>query len=118
MAITITTAEQVESVKPDSEFWQINAYSADATGNEEILAAASGYTHHILHLDMSWLSATESVTLNADATAVYGPVATIIGHVHEDFHSPLSFGSGKAIKIDAEGAWKVHAFIEGCTTKD
>ena len=117
MAITVTEVESRDP-KPDSVHWQLNFYSANATGNETILAAVAGSTHCIEHLDISWESATESVVLNADATAVYGPIATIIGHIHENFHNPMSFGSGKAIKIDAEGAWHVQGFIEGFTVKD
>ena len=101
--------------------WIVNAYSADASGCETVLAAVSG-KRHIMECVTVVCGSAIDVTIgdgessSAVETTRLGPLDMAAG---SSVTIPLPGGlyctSGKAITIDAEGAGKVCVIIKGRT---
>lgn len=111
MAITVTTLRTLGPA------WSIHGYSADAQGNETLKDAVSGKSHYIRKIMIHTVSAI-TVTLNADTTAILGPIlfATTAGApVTYEFVHPVKVTAGAALKVDAGGAGAVNVIVEGFT---
>jgi hypothetical protein len=111
MAITLTTLRSV------GKSWAVHGYSADATGNETLVAAVTGKSHWIKKIAIHCITAT-TVTINQDTTLVLGPfnfLTTVSTPFVYEFTEPIRLTAGTAIKVDAGGAGAVNVIIEGFT---
>ena len=102
--------------------WCINATSADATGNEILLAAQAtkeGLKERIRIRDITINCAVATtVVINEDTTALLGPfsfsaAAAGLQNVVLHFEEPISLGEGKALRVDAGGAGAVCVVASG-----
>ena len=101
--------------------WIVNAYSADASGCETILAAVAGKRHVIEHITIVSGSAID-VTIgdgessSAVETTRLGPLDMAAGSsVSIPFPGGLYLTTAKAITVDAEGAGKLCVIVQGRT---
>ena len=117
MAITITTPS------PAGFGWILSATSADASGCETLLAAASGKSIVVDHLTVS-TGAAITVTIGMDEsggaveTALIGPVSMAANSsLQWDFSGWPTFGlrltAGKSLTIDTSGAGAICVFARG-----
>lgn len=99
--------------------WIVSAYSADATGNEELKAAVAGMCHFIkkIRVDVCPGTTAKWIQINTAATALIGPVdLTDYNSTFEyTFLDPLKVPAGTAINIDEESASPIHVIMEGFT---
>lgn len=100
--------------------WVVCAQTADSTGNETLVAASTNHCHYIekIRVDMCPGSTAASFTINADTTAVIGPVDLIdtgITCFEYEFKRPLKCTVSTAIKLDTEAADQIHVVLEGFT---
>jgi hypothetical protein len=101
--------------------WIVNAYSADASAAEIMLAAVAGKRHVIEHITVVSGSAID-VTIgdgessSAVETVRIGPLDMAAGSsVSIPFPGGLYCTSAKALVVDAEGAGKLCVVIQGRT---
>jgi len=115
MAITLNDVANTGS----GSNWLVCAYSADATGNEELKAAVTGKCHFIKKIRVDCCPGTTAkwIQINTAATALIGPVdLTDYNSTFEyEFKSPLKVPAGTAINIDEESAAPIHIIMEGST---
>ena len=99
--------------------WVVCAYSDDATGNEELVAAKTGKSHYIKKIRIDCCPGTTAkwVQINAGTAAMIGPVDLTDYHscFEYKFIEPLKCTAGAAINIDEESASPVHVVMEGFT---
>jgi hypothetical protein len=121
MAITSNTVEGVVGTPHVGlTYWTVCAQSADSSGNEILVAAASGKSHYLekIRVDMCPGAAAASFTINSDTTAVIGPIDLIdtgSTSFEYEFKRPLKFAVGTGIKLDTEAADQIHVVAEGFT---
>jgi len=92
------------------------AYSADATGNEELVAAVTGKSHFIKKIRVDCCPGTTAkwIQINSTAAALIGPVdLTDYNSTFEyEFIEPLKVPVGTAINIDEESATPISVILE------
>lgn len=116
MSITLTTLNVKE---PDSGGvpFCVTGETADASGNETLLADVTGRNHWLEAVHVDYPAGTNKwFRINNDATAVIGPSDLILTGTTSWYHRfirPVKFTG--AIKIDAEAATSIHVIIEGHT---
>jgi hypothetical protein len=101
----------------------VNAISADASGGEEIHAAATGKSHYITQIEISCVSAItvtigEGESGDAVETVLFGPfyfAATSGSPVSIQLNPPVKLTAAKSISLDASGAGNVQVFVQGYT---
>ena len=120
MAITVNTVTIGKGNRYGRTHWIKSATSADASGNEELVAAVTGKSHYLekIRVDMCPGATAASFTINDAAAAVLGPIDLIdtggTAFEHE-FLRPVKFTANQAINIDTEAGDQIHVLIEGYT---
>lgn len=119
-AVTVTSpyAANTGGVTP----WQVNAYSADASGCEVIVAAPATGSELIVARLVIYIGAAITVTIGSGAsvgaveTTVLGPLGGAVGtYVLDCRERPIQLTAAKALTFDASGAGVVCVYAEGWT---
>jgi hypothetical protein len=128
MAITTNAPTVIDrEITPHSTnavAFAVNAYTADCTGNEILKAApAAGYSIVITQITVDSAVSAMSFTVNANATALYGPVTlstetTAAGYVTNCQHvwkptRPVKLTAATSLNLDAGKAGAIHCYVEG-----
>ena len=118
MAITAT------ALNVGGQSWAVSATSADASGTEEILAAAgTGTAHYLTQLTIGCVSAI-TVTVGAGETGgavttiAVGPIpfaATSGSPVTVRFAQPVKLTDETSVTVGASGAGAIWVLAEGFT---
>ena len=98
--------------------WAVNATSADATGNEIVIAAPT--TPASLYLKKIVINCVAAITvwLNDGTTTLLGAfnfAAGAPGVVSIEFAFPIKWGAAKPLDMDASGAGAIQIYVEGFT---
>ena len=102
--------------------WCINATSADASGNETLLAAPVSRTGQIGRIRIRDITincvVATTVVINEGTTALLGPfsfsaAAAGLQNVHLHFEDPISLTAGAALNVDAGASGAVAVVASG-----
>lgn len=114
MAITLnTTISSQAGVR-----FCVNGYSADAQGNEELVAAPTGGKSIYLRRLRIFCIAAITVTINEGTDAIFGPfafAATAGSPIDLVFGEEVKLTAETALNVDASGAGAVCVVVEGAT---
>lgn len=122
MAVTLDTYVTIvpnENNYPVAGFAN-NAYSADFSGSEEVVAAVAGKYIHVTSISISCAAAINlTVFEGAAGDELWGPIFFLADgntFAREVFTRPLKLAIATAVEVDASGAGAATVMIQGFIT--